>query len=110
MQGRNPVAQVAVCAFELGGRNVHADLEIGLKALPPVGHLARGFVEHPVPHADNEARVLGQWNELGRPHQTVFGALPANQRLGLANFARGHVHNGLVDQVKFVAFQSGAQV
>src|SRR4051794_17352865 len=62
----------------------------------PYDHLAACLRQHPAVNCADEARLLRQWHELTRSHQSMLGVLPAHQRLESQDMLRAQLHNGLV--------------
>ena len=76
----------------------------------PRAHLAQRVVEDVVGQRDDQARVLGQRDELVGRQPAVHGVRPAQQHLGAGDHVGAQVDLGLVVQDELLALERRAQV
>jgi hypothetical protein len=81
---------------ELHRREVDRHLHVAQPLVAPDPVLAAGCAQHPGRQRRDEADVLGQPDELARPHQPALGMVPADQRLDPDQPVRGEVELRLV--------------
>ena len=73
-----------VAVLQLLDRQVHAHRTAAAPSGEQAresGGLAAGLAQHPAPDRDDQARLLGERDELVRADQAALGVLPAQQRL-----------------------------
>ena len=79
--GEQPGDEVRVA--ELPGAHVHGHRQVGRgRVAGPGCQLLARAAQHPAPQGDDQPALLGQRDELRRPHQSALRVLPAHQRLG----------------------------
>ena len=61
-----------------------------------MAEVGTGLVEHPLPERDDQARLLGEGDELGGRHQPPHRVLPTHQGLEPGDGPVGQPHDGLV--------------
>jgi len=74
-----------------------------------LGNLQAGLAQHPAADRVDEARLLGQGDELVGAHQAALRALPADERLKAHQAGVGQAHDGLVVHDELVALHGAAQ-
>ena len=79
-------------------------------SLLPRRALAAGLAEHEAGERDDEARLLGDGDELGRRHLAAVGPRPARQRLEAGDLGRRQADDRLVVHGELVALDALAQL
>ena len=96
--------------LELHRRDVDRDAHRRAGVLRPAGGVAAGLLQRPAAKRRHQLAFLGDLNEgIGHQH-TVPGMLPAHQRLGADDPARGKLELGLVVQPQLVRRQGTAKI
>ncbi len=96
-------------AGQLAGREIHRHRHFPHALGAPAGDLAAGFVDHPAPQAQQQAKLLGQGNEAVGRHQAHARTVPADQGFETRHRAVAP-HLRLVMQRKFARPHRRAQV
>jgi hypothetical protein len=94
---------------EAPGGHVDRDREL-VAGVAPLAALAQGLVEHVVGQGGDEPGPFGQGDELIRRDQTMFGVLPAHQRLHPEDLPGVGADLGLVVQQQLLLLQGPAQL
>ena len=81
----------------------------GMPRLPRLRLRAR-LAQHPFAERNDQARVLGDRDELRRRHQPLVRLRPAQQRFGAADAPRGEVDQRLVVQHELAVLERAPQV
>ena len=96
-------------ALELHGGDVHADRHEVRALLAPLRDVAAHAIEHELADRNDEAGLLGHFDEaLGRD-VALRRMFPAQQRFEAGDAARVDVDDGLVVHVELVQLEPGAQ-
>jgi len=98
--------------LQLPRGNVDADKHIlgaGIAQLP-LTHLLTGFFEHPLANRDDQARVLGQRNEVAGWDQALVRVFPAHERLQACNAAVVQGKDRLVVHAQLAALDGAMQL
>ncbi len=80
---------------ELPSRDVDGDAELQAGA-PPVGQVGAGLGEDEVTDLADDTHLFGDGDELVRGNRTLFGMIPAGERLDLGDLVGADVPNGVV--------------
>ena len=99
-----------IVAREEPRRDVHRDAERLAEHPLPRRRLAAGVAEHRIGERHDEAGLLGDRDEIGRPDHPAAGTRPAHERLEAADLRRGQLDDRLVDEREVVALDRLAQL
>ena len=96
---------------ELTGREVHAHRQPGpvARGVVPQLRLATRFLERPRTERNDEARLLGERDELRWRDQPAFGMLPADERFEPGERATRDVEHRLVVHTQLAALDGAVQ-
>src|SRR5690242_7244939 len=99
------------CGRQLGRREVDGDREVlEPTALPPVGELPAGRLDHPLADRDDQTGLLCNRNELRGTEQAAPWMLPANKCLHREDALRAEIHLGLILERELVSLQCPRQL
>ena len=81
---------------------------LGGEALLPLSHLAARLAQDPPPDGDDEARLLGNGEELRRGHQTPLRVAPPHEGLEPDDVSAREGDDGLIVHDEVVPVHRGA--
>ena len=97
---RDLAAEVGL--LELPAGQVHRNRHLREPVLVPLARLRAGGAQHPLADRHDQARELGDRDELPRRDQAQLRVAPADERLGAEDLGRPQVDEGLEVQLQLV--------
>src|ERR1700755_3254279 len=102
-------ARVETRIDHIVGADVHCKAQ-RLTGAVPFGALRDRPVQRPASESTNEARLLGEGDEVGRWQQTARRMLPPQQYFRTRDAARAHFEFGLEEEAQFIVLNGTAQL